>query len=138
MTKRISSRPTSVLIAILACSLAALAEAATAPAPNRIAATEAAQHVNEQATVCGLVAGAKYASRSHGQPTFLDFEKPYPGEVFRAVIWGSDLGKFPEPPERAYGHGRVCVTGKIQLFRGVPEIIVHGPAQLALDQRPGG
>jgi hypothetical protein len=101
-------------------------------ASARITAAEAAQHLNQEATVCGLVAGAKYADSARGKPTFLDFEKPYPGELFRVVIWGSDRERFPEPPERTYGHQRVCVSGKIKLYRQTPEIVVRDRGQLAI------
>lgn len=77
--------------------------------------------------------GGKYADRSRGKPTFLDFEKPYPSEVFRVVIWGSDRAKFAPPPETAFGQKRVCVSGQIQQYRGTPEIIVRNPGQIALD-----
>ncbi len=38
---------------------------------------EAASHVGERATVCGLVASATYADCSRGQPTFLNLDKPF-------------------------------------------------------------
>ncbi len=112
------------------------ARAADNAAPARITAAEAAQHLDQEATVCGLVAGAKYAESSRGKPTFLDFEKPYPGELFRVVIWGADRDRFPEPPERTYAHQRVCVTGKIKQFHQTPEIVVRERGQLAI-QPPG-
>jgi hypothetical protein len=107
----------------------------TATAEPRITAVEAVRHVGEQAKVCGRVAGAKYAERSRGKPTFLDFEQPHPAEVFKVVIWGADRGKFSQPPETAYEQKQLCVTGRIQLYRGAPEIIVRSPSQLALDER---
>lgn len=84
--------------------------------------------------VCGYVAGGYYAVRAQGQPTFLDFGQGFPGEVFRVVIWGAERSKFKEPPEQSYNRRQVCVTGKIQLDRGKPEIVVKDPAQLVLDQ----
>jgi hypothetical protein len=120
---------------LLALCLAGSSLAARPVAGKRIAAADAAQHVGEEAVVCGSVAGAKFAAKTRGQPTFLDFEKPYPEEVFRVVIWGTDRAKFKEPPERAYAQKLICVTGRIQLYRGSPEIIVHDPAQLSLDSR---
>jgi hypothetical protein len=120
---------------VLALALALLPGAGpTVAAEPRITAVEAARHVGEEAKVCGRVAGAKYAERSRGKPTFLDFEQPHPAEVFKVVIWGADRGKFSQPPETAYEQKQVCVTGRIQLYRGTPEIIVRSPSQLALDR----
>jgi len=123
---------------VLALALALLPAAGAAPAPaaeTRLTPAEAAQHAGEPATVCGLVAGAKYAERSRGKPTFLDFEKPHPAEVFKVVIWGADRAKFKQPPETLYAQQQVCVTGRIELYHGAPEIIVRNPSQLALDDR---
>jgi len=64
------------------------------------------------ATVCGVVASARYASQSSGQPTFLNLDEPYPRQVFTIVIWGSARASFPEPPEQAYSDKRICVTGR--------------------------
>jgi len=135
------SRSGAGLIFVLALHLPALLLAAcsparaTAAAEQRLAAAEAAQHVNEQAKVCGFVAGGHHSSRTRGEPTFLDFEKAHPGEVFKVVIWGTDRDKFKPPPESTYDHKHVCVTGRIQLYKGAPEIVVRDPAQLSLDER---
>jgi DNA/RNA endonuclease YhcR with UshA esterase domain len=91
---------------------------------------EAPGHVGEQATVCGLVASAAY---TRSQTTFLNFDKPYPNHPFFAVIFKSDREKFVEkfgPPEKLQGRKDVCVTGKIQLYQGKPEIILNDPKQL--------
>ncbi|HVR07216.1 MAG TPA: DNA-binding protein [Thermoanaerobaculia bacterium] len=118
---------------VLVLALALLPAAGPAGAAElKITAQEAAQHAGEQAKVCGLVAGAKYAERSRGKPTFLDFERSHPAEVFKAVIWGADRGKFKQPPETTYDQQQVCVTGRIELYHGVPEIIVRSPSQLAI------
>lgn len=114
---------------------AVVAAGAAGVAGSRVADTDAARHAGEQATVCGLVAGTKYAERTRGKPTFLDFEKPHPAEVFRVVIWGEDRAKFSPPPEAAWDGRQVCVTGLVKLYRGVPEVVVRSPAQLALDDR---
>jgi DNA/RNA endonuclease YhcR with UshA esterase domain len=95
-----------------------------------LSAEEAAGHVGEQATVCGMVASAKFAANSHSQPTFLDLDRPYPNAVFTAVIFGDDRPKFGTPEQSLQG-GRICVTGVIRLYRGKPEIILNDPNQLA-------
>jgi DNA/RNA endonuclease YhcR with UshA esterase domain len=45
------------------------------------------------------------------------------------VIFGSDRAKFGTP-ETSLKDKHICVTGKIQEYRGVPEIIVNDPKQL--------
>jgi DNA/RNA endonuclease YhcR with UshA esterase domain len=91
---------------------------------------EASKHVDENGTVCGLVASAHFADGSKGQPTFLNLGKAYPNQVFTAVIWGSDRSKFGSL-ERSLDGKQVCVTGRIQLYRGKPEIVVRDKNQLS-------
>jgi hypothetical protein len=90
---------------------------------------QAPQHVGEYATVCGVVASTKYAPQTRRQPTFLNFDAPYPRQVFTVVIWGVDRPKFASP-ESAYLGKRVCASGTIELYRGKPEIVVSDPGQL--------
>lgn len=117
------------LSARFAAAFVVLVWPAFAHAAN-LTAEQAAQHVGQTATVCGTVASAHYAGRSRGRPTFLDFDKPYPAQVFTAVIWGKNRTAFGMP-ERALLGEHVCVTGKITRYRGRPEIVLHDPRQLS-------
>jgi|HubBroStandDraft_3_1064219.scaffolds.fasta_scaffold04259_5 hypothetical protein len=98
-----------------------------------IAADAALRHLGEETTVCGYVAAARYVESSPGAPTFLDFEKGFPSEVFRVVIWGSERARFPESPEVFYLRRNVCAKGRIEAYDGKPEIAVRDPAQLTLE-----
>jgi hypothetical protein len=102
------------------------------PATGRAASLtpeEAASHVGETATVCGVVASTTYAAQAPMAPTFLDLGKPYPNQIFTAVILGNDRSKFGMP-ENSMREKTVCVTGEIFLYQGNPEIILHDPTQL--------
>jgi hypothetical protein len=95
-----------------------------------LAPGDAVSHIGETATVCGVVASAKFAANSRSQPTFLDFDRPYPNPVFTAVIFGSDRSKFGTPEMTLRGK-RICVTGIISLYRGKAEVILRDPSQLS-------
>ncbi len=97
-----------------------------------ISPREAARHVGQSATVCGLVASTRYASRSRGRPTFLNFGRPYPYQEFTVVIWGSDRARFGQP-EITDRDKRVCATGEIRLYRRKPEMVVREPSELRPD-----
>ena len=84
---------------------------------------EAVGHIGETATVCGVVASAKYEADAKSQPTLLDLGKPYPNAVFTAVVYGVNRRKFGTPETSLRGK-RVCVTGKISDYRGKPEIVL--------------
>jgi hypothetical protein len=103
--------------------------AALGIAQTSISTAEAKNHVGERATVCGEVASTHYAARSRGNPTFINLDKPYPDQIFTVLIWGSDRPKFGDP-EEAYRSKRICVTGKISDYKGVPEIVAYEPSQI--------
>jgi hypothetical protein len=104
-------------------------------AVQRLTAVEAASHVGEKATVCGRVASAHFAGRVLGRPTFLDIDRPWPHQIFTAIIWGDRRHLFSSPPESWRGR-RLCVTGVITTHKGTPQIIVQSPSQLEMEGPP--
>ena len=112
-----------MLISLLACTLFVQ--------PSHLTAVEAKTHIGEQATVCGLVKSARWASNSNRKPTFLNLDEAYPKQLFTVVIFEENRGKFTPAPEDQFKDKRICVSGKIEEFRGTPEIVVTAPAQIA-------
>ena len=91
---------------------------------------DSANHVGETATVCGPVVSATYLPQAPQSPTFLDLGKPFPNQIFSAIIFGSDRPKFGTP-ETSMRDKSICVTGTIFLYQGKPKIILHDPRQLS-------
>jgi DNA/RNA endonuclease YhcR with UshA esterase domain len=98
---------------------------------------DAAGHIGETATVCGVVASAKYEANAKSQPTLLDLGKAYPNAVFTAVVYGENRAKFGTPETSLRGK-RVCVTGKISDYHGKAEIVLTDPSQLTTIGRAPG
>jgi hypothetical protein len=119
-------------VRLLAAAL--LLGASTARAAESLTPEQAAKHIGEPAKVCGVVASAKYATRTKGQPTFLNLGKAYPNQVFTALVWGSARGSFPYAPESLLGES-ICVEGMIVSYRSKPEIVVSRPSQIERGQR---
>jgi DNA/RNA endonuclease YhcR with UshA esterase domain len=90
---------------------------------------DAAGHIGETATVCGVVASAEYEANVKAQPTLLDLGKPSPKAVFTAVIYGDNRAIFGTPETSLRGK-RICVTGEISGYQGKPEIVLTEPSQL--------
>jgi len=90
---------------------------------------DAVRHIGETATVCGVVASAKFEANAKSQPTLLDLGKSNPHAVFSAVIYGDHRSKFGTPETSLRGK-RICVTGQISDYRGKPEIVLTDPSQL--------
>jgi hypothetical protein len=101
-------------------------------AQKSLLTAEAKNHIGEKATVCGEVVSTHYAARSHGNPTFINLDKPYPNQVFTVLIWGSDRPKFGDP-EETYRSKHICVTGKISDYKGAPEIVAYEPSQIKFE-----
>jgi DNA/RNA endonuclease YhcR with UshA esterase domain len=101
---------------------------------KKIAASEAKDHYGEMATVCGEVVSARFSATSNGEPTFLNFDKAYPNQIFTVVIWGDNRSKFGKPEDEFQGK-RICVTGKITAYAGLPEIVLVDPKQVSFDDK---
>lgn len=93
-----------------------------------ISAADAKSHIGEKATVCGRVASERTATSSKGEPTFINLDAAYPNQIFTILIWGEDRPNVGVLPSEG---SRVCATGLIQDYRGVPEIVVRNGVQLS-------
>lgn len=113
------------------CGLLSVALLAGGHEPHAATLTpvQAQEHIEETATVCGVVASAIFASRTKGHPTFLNLDQSYPNHIFTVLIWGRDRLKFGQP-EVVYKGKRLCVTGRITAFGGIHQIVVRDPGQI--------
>jgi len=113
--------------AVCATAITLLLWASTGQAQT-LTAAQAKSHIGESATVCGKVAGGRTATSSRGEPTFINLDAAYPNQVFTILVWGDDRKNVGELPQVG---GRVCATGAIQDYKGVPEIVVRSKGQLS-------
>lgn len=104
---------------------------ASAPSAECVSAVDAKNHVGKQVTVCGKVESSTYAQRTKGKPTFLNLDKAYPNQIFTIVIWDTDRSKFGSP-EIDFRGKNIKVTGKVELYKKLPEIIVNNPSQIVI------
>src|SRR5262249_16348468 len=100
---------------------------------GHLTSAQAKNHIGERATVCGNVVSAHYAARTKGNPTFLNLDELYPKQIFTILIWGSDRPKFGDPKNK-YANKKVCVTGTIKDYRGVPEVVAEQPSQIEIQK----
>lgn len=102
--------------------------------PGALTALETSAHIGEIRTVCDRVASTRYLPTGR-RPTFLNLGRPYPDQDLTVVIWGEDRARFPAAPENVYDGRRICVTGRIELYRGRPEIVTRDPDALRIIDR---
>jgi hypothetical protein len=97
-----------------------------------ITPSEAKNRIGRRMTVCGVIVSANYAARSRMSPTFLNLDEPYPRQIFTVLIWGEDREKFGKP-EISLKEKRICVSGLIEEYQGVPRIVLRNVDQLSED-----
>lgn len=122
---------TLVLVAALSIPAALLGQAT-------LTIEEAAEHIGEEATVCGTVANAVFVENDRRQPTYLNFGAAWPDQVFNVLILGRHRPRFEQPPEEAYADREICVEGLIEETDGVPMISVRRPEQITLVENSDG
>lgn len=108
-------------------------QVALAAKPIGIDAKDAFRRIGKKATVCGVVATAKYLKGSGKEPTFLNLADTYPKHPFTVVIWGKDRDQFDYAPESLKGES-ICVRGLIEQYRGKPQIVASSQNQIRLDK----
>lgn len=83
--------------------------------------------VGEYCTVVGKVVSVFQSNKSDTKPVYLNFEKPYPNQVFEVVIFPGDIRQFAKHPKELYEGREVKVSGVIELYKSRPQIIVKNP-----------
>jgi len=114
---------TKTIVALIAGAIAALAIAQT---PTTYTPEEAAKHVGETVTVTGKVESFHQSGKGN---IFLNMGGAYPNQAFTAFIPSGSAGQFTNAQQ--YDGKTVSVSGKIQLYKGKPEIIVNSPSQIS-------
>jgi DNA/RNA endonuclease YhcR with UshA esterase domain len=120
----------TLFLALVAAFGLAFAAAAIAQTPGQTSAqtvtpADAHSHVDQTVTVEGAV------SNVHKIPsgiTFIDMGGKYPDNTFTAVILAADTAKFPDMT--SLNGKTVDVTGKVQLYKGKPEILLTDTSQI--------
>jgi hypothetical protein len=113
--------------------LLALTLSFVAFAQKEIPLEEVANHIGDSVTVRSKIKGVRYVPSAVNSPTFINLGGPYPRQTLTIVIWGEvrkKLGYVPE--QKPYSDGVAKVSGKIELFRGKPQIVIVRPEQFII------
>lgn len=109
---------------VLVATLVVAARLAAAEPPPAISPAEAGAHEGEVVTVEGEVASARVESDT----CILEFGPDAGG--FRVLLVVPIFSDLPEHPERLYQGRRIRASGRIQRFRGAPEMVVRGTSRI--------
>ncbi len=96
----------------------------------QISPDDAPKRVGDSITVCGKIFGGRYFETSNGSPTLLNMGAPFPASPLTVMIPGDVRNKIGYAPEIQLKDKNVCVTGRIQLFKDKPEIVIYNMSQL--------
>lgn len=84
---------------------------------------KAAEYEGKLVSICSKVYSTKVLN-SNGM-TFLNVGGAYPNSPLTIVIYSDSLENFNFKPEDFYKGKDICVTGKIKIYKGKPEIIIN-------------
>lgn len=101
-------------------------------APIDIAVTDAAKYEGKLVKICSKVYGTKFMSNSKNTPTFLNLGADYPNAPLTILIWGDSRPNFKQKPEEYYNGKNICITGKVIIYKGKPEIIASKEAEIEI------
>ena len=89
---------------------------------------EAKNHVGENVSVRGMVEQVSVSKKGHA---FLNFGGNYPNQIFTGFVPAQNVAKVGgEEFLRSLADNAVTVSGKIELYKGKPEIVISSAAQI--------
>lgn len=106
----------------------------SALAQKEIKIEDAINHVGDSVKICSMAYGGQYLENAKGSPTFLNIGAAYPKALLTIIISRQIRQKLTFIPEDFYRDKEVCVTGRIVLYKGKPQIILLSSKQLYYNQ----
>jgi hypothetical protein len=91
---------------------------------------DVSKHIGDSVKVCGKVAGIRYMEQATNKPTLINLGAAYPNQLLTVVIWDDLRKQFEKAPEELFADKNICVTGKIELYRERPQIVVRKMEQV--------
>lgn len=101
-----------------------------ASAQMTIKAEDIGQHVGDSVKICSKVFSARYFEQAKNSPTLLNIGAAFPNQLFTVVIWSEVRKQFKTAPDVFFLNKAVCVTGKVELFKDKPQIVLHDKEQI--------
>jgi hypothetical protein len=84
---------------------------------------KASEYEGKLVYTCAKVYSTKVLD-SNGM-TFLNLGAEYPNSPLTIVIYSDSLGNFDNKPADYYKGKNICVSGKVKMYKGKPEIIIN-------------
>ena len=102
-------------------------------AQNTVPTDSLAYYEGQLIRVCDSVTGV-HVSTGKSETTFINFGEPFPRNSFSVVIFQKDAESFSYKPAEFLDGKNICITGKVKLYKGKPEIIVYNEKQIRVEE----
>ena len=91
-------------------------------AQTAVTIKEVVNYVGKEVTLCDSV----YSARAMENISLLNLGGKFPKEVITLIIFKSNRAKFKKEPVELFGNKRICVTGKVTVYKDKLQIVVNG------------
>ena len=114
----------------LLSALFVLSFSVTAFAQKEIKVEEVKDNVGDTVKICTKIFDSNYEENSKGSPTYLYTSAHNPNSTLTFIIWGDKRKFFDYKPEKDLKEREVCVTGKIELLKDKPVMVIDKQSQI--------
>jgi len=98
---------------------------------TKIELSDVPKHIGDSVSISATIYGGKYLEHIKGSPTFLNVGADYPNAPRTLVMWSDVRKEFPKKPPEVLLVGKDClIFGKIELYKGKPQIVIHSRKQI--------
>jgi len=102
---------------------------------NKINTLEAKDMIGKQCTVCGKAVSIKFVENGKSNPTYINLDKKFPDQLFTIVIYENVRNKLSYIPEEKLMNKEICISGKVEQYKGVPQIILQNEKAIELIEK---
>lgn len=98
---------------------------------NAYSTVDATQFYNypKEVKICGTVVSTHKSAKGN---IFINLDKSFPNQIFSVTIWAKDVLNFDYQPELFLMDKRVCITGKIEEYNGIPTTYLPNQKKIQL------
>lgn len=99
---------------------------------NKLNTFDAKDNIGKECIVCGKAVSIKFVENGKTNPTYINLDKKFPEQLFTIVIYENQRNKLNYIPEEKLLQKQICIKGKIELFKGTPQIVLQKPSDLEI------